>query len=235
MPFLVERRQLVTPGDLLAEGDFNAGENTYEDDKRIFASMIGLANFVGKNAYVVALKGCYIPTVGDLVVGKVVETRLGAWIVDINAPYVGVLFTSEAFGRSFNSKRDEMTGLLDIGDLVAAKVISFDRTKDPALTIREPGLGKVVRGHGIKISPTKVPRLIGRKGSMINMLKKETNCQIMIGQNGYVLVSGTKPELEALAILAVNTIDQNAHTSGLTDRVSELIKKEKKEKGLDAT
>ena len=36
----------MIPGDLLAEGDFNAGENTYEDDKRIFASRIGLANFV---------------------------------------------------------------------------------------------------------------------------------------------------------------------------------------------
>jgi exosome complex component RRP4 len=225
----------VTPGDLLAEGDFKAGENTYQEDNHIYASRIGLADFVGRNAYVVAVKGCYIPTVGDMIIGKVIETRLGAWIIDINAPYVGVLFTSEAFGRSFNSKHDEMTSLLDMGDLIAAKIISFDRTRDPALTIREPGLGRITRGHIIKISPTKVPRLIGKEGSMINMLKKETNCQIMIGQNGYVLVSGVKPELEVLAILVINTIEKNAHTSGLTDRISELIKKEKMEKGLDAT
>jgi len=176
-----------------------------------------------------------MPVVGDLVIGKVVETRLGAWNVDINAPYVGVLFTSEAFGRSFNSKRDEMTSMLDTGDLIVAKIISFERTRDPMLTIREPGLGRITRGHVIKISPTKVPRLIGKKGSMITLLKRETSCQIMIGQNGYVLVSGAKPELEALAILAINTIEKNAHTTGLTDRISELIKNEKKEKGLDGT
>jgi len=225
----------VTPGDLIAEDDFNAGENTYQEDKRIYASRVGLANFAGRNAYVVAVKGCYMPVVGDLVIGKVVETRLGAWNVDINAPYVGVLFTSEAFGRSFNSKRDEMTSMLDTGDLIVAKIISFERTRDPMLTIREPGLGRITRGHVIKISPTKVPRLIGKKGSMITLLKRETSCQIMIGQNGYVLVSGAKPELEALAILAINTIEKNAHTTGLTDRISELIKNEKKEKGLDGT
>jgi exosome complex component RRP4 len=227
LPFLIEKRQLVTPGDLLAEGDFSAGENTYQVNSHIYASRVGLADFSGRNAYVVALKGCYIPVIGDLVIGKVVETRLGAWIIDINAPYVGVLFTSEAFGRSFDSKRDEMANVLDVGDLIAAKVISFDRTKDPALTIREPGLGRITRGHIIKISPTKVPRLIGKKGSMIGMIKKETNCQVMIGQNGYVLVSGTKPELEALAILSINTIERDAQTSGLTDRISELLKKEK--------
>lgn len=234
MPFLIERKQLVTPGDLLAEGDFNTGDNTYQEDKRIYASRIGLANFVGKNVYVVALKGCYIPTVGDLVVGKVIEIRLGAWIIDINAPYVGVLFSSEAADRPFNSKRDDMLSLFNVGDLILAKVISFDRTRDPTLTIREAGLGKITRGHVIKITPAKVPRLIGRRGSMINMLKRETNCYITIGKNGLVLVSCTKPELEALAILAIRTIEKEAHTSGLTNKISELIKKEKKEKGLNA-
>ena len=234
MPYLVERRQLVTPGDLLAEGDYNAGENTYQEGNRVYASMIGFANFVGRNVYVVALKGCYIPAVGDLVIGKVVDMRLGAWIIDINAPYSAVLFTSEAFDRSFNSRLDEMTKLFDIGDLIVAKVISVDRTRDPVLTIRESGLGKITRGHVIKITPTKVPRLIGRKGSMITILKRETNCHITIGQNGLVLVSGMKPELEALAILAIHTVDRDAHTSGLTDRINELIKKEKEEKGLDA-
>jgi len=127
-----------------------------------------------------------------------------------------------------------MLSLFNVGDLLLAKIISFDRTRDPNLTIREAGLGKITRGHVIKITPAKVPRLIGRKGSMISVLKQETNCYITVGKNGLVLVSCTKPELEAIAILAIRTIEKEAHTSGLTNKISELIKKEKKEKGLNA-
>jgi len=123
-----------------------------------------------------------------------------------------------------------MTDFLDIEDMVLAKVIAFNRTRDPILTIRESGLRKIIQGHIIKITPTKIPRLIGRKGSMVNMLKRETGCQIIIGQNGLILVSGKNPELEALAILAINTVEKNAHTLGLTDRISNLLKKEKKER-----
>lgn len=233
MPYLVERRQLVTPGDLLAEGDYNAGENTYQEENKVYASRIGFANFAGRTVYVVAVKGGYFPAVGDLVIGKVVDMRLGAWTIDINAPYSAVLFTSEAFDRSFNSRYDEMSRLLDIGDLVIAKIIAVDRTRDPVLTVREPGLGKITKGHVIKITPTKVPRLIGRKGSMIGMLKRETSCYITIGQNGLVHISGVKPELEALAIQAIYTVEKEAHTTGLTDHISELIKKEREEKGLN--
>lgn len=224
MPRLVDKRELVTPGELLAEGDYNAGKNTYQEGGRIYASRLGLSGHVGRNVYVVALKGCYIPAVGDLVIGKIVDMRLNGWMVDINSPYTAMLFTSDALGRSFNSRRDSMSDFLDIGDLVLAKVSVFDRTRDPTLTIRESGLGKVTQGHVVKIMPTKIPRVIGRRGSMINMLKRETDCHITIGQNGLVLVSGRRPELEALAIQAIRMIERDAHTVGLTDRIGEILR-----------
>ncbi len=226
---MIERRQFVTPGELLAEGDHKSGENTYQENNKIYASKTGLANFVRNNVYVVALSGSYIPAVGDLVIGKVVGVRLGVWIIDINSPYVSVLFASEAVSRSFNSRREEMSKYLKIGDVVLAKIISFDRTKDPTLTIREPGLGKITHGHIIEITPTKVPRLIGQRGSMINLIKRETNCQITVGRNGLILINGTKLESEALATKAINMIERDAHTTGLTDRVNKLIQREKKE------
>lgn len=227
MPLLVEKRQLVMPGDILAEGDFNPGGNTYREGGKIYSSLTGLANIAGKNVYVVALKGFYMPIVGDLVIGKVIDLRLGGWILDINAPYVAVLPTSEAFDRSFNSRRDEMASYLDVGDLIVAKVIAFDRTRDPQLTIKETGLGKVSRGRLVRITPTKIPRVIGRKGSMINLLTRETNTRITVGQNGLILVSAEKPEMETLAVKVLQMIEQEAHTLGLTDRVEELLKKEK--------
>lgn len=229
MPLLVEKRQLVMPGDILAEDDLNPGENTYREGNKVYSSLVGLANVSGKNVYVVALKGFYIPAVGDLVIGTVTDLRLNGWLVDINAPYVALLPTSEAFDRSFNSRRDEMTSYLDVGDLVAAKVIAFDRTRDPMLTIKEGGLGKIARGRLVRVTPTKIPRVIGRKGSMINLLTQETNTRITVGQNGVILVSGS-PEMEALAVKVLQMIEREAHTLGLTDRVEELLKKEKGQK-----
>lgn len=227
MPYFVDSRELVTPGELLAEGDYNAGRNTYREGDRVYASRLGLVGHVGRNVYVVALRGCYIPAVGDLVIGKIVDMRLNGWVADINAPYTAMLFTSDALGRSFNSRRDSMSDFLDIGDLVLAKVNAFDRTRDPTLTIRESGLGKVTQGHVIKIMPTKIPRVIGSRGSMINMLKRNTDCHITVGQNGLVLVSGRNPELQALTIQAIRTIEREAHTAGLTDRISEILRVEK--------
>ena len=114
-----------------------------------------------------------------------------------------------------------------VGDLLLAKVVSFDRTRDPSLTTKESGLGKIVHGRIIEITPTKIPRLIGRRGSMINMIKRETGCNITVGQNGVVLVSGKTAELETLAIQVIFLIEQEAHMSGLTNRITEYMKKEK--------
>jgi exosome complex component RRP4 len=227
LSYIIDKREFVTPGELLAEGDYNAGKNTYREESKIYASRLGLANHVGKNVYVVALNGVYMPAPGDLVIGKVVDMRLNGWIVDINAPSTAMLFTSDAMGRSFNARRDEMSDFLDVGDLILAKIFVADRTRDPVLSIRESGLGKITQGHIIRIMPAKIPRVIGKKGSMINIVKRETDCHITISQNGLILISGRKPEQEALAIQAIHMIEKDAHTTGLTDRVGEFLVKEK--------
>lgn len=227
MPLIVEDKQLVTPGDLLAEGDFFGGDNTFRDGNRVFATRIGLASMRGKVVYVVALKGCYVPKPGDLVVGKVIDVALSGWGVDIGAPYTAMLFVSEALDRPFNPRRDELTKYFTVGDVVLAEVIAHDRTRDPILTVRGAGLGKITHGYSVSITPTKIPRLIGRKGSMVNLLKRETGCSIIVGQNGRIIVSGRKPEDETLAISAIHMIDREAHTSGLTNRVAEFLRREK--------
>jgi exosome complex component RRP4 len=61
------------------------------------------------------------------------------------------------------------------------------------------------------------------------MLKKETKCNITVGQNGLVYVSGRNREDERIAISAINKIEEEAHTSGLTDRVTNMVRKERGE------
>jgi len=227
MPLFYEKRQLVTPGDLLAEDDYVAGDNTYKHDGKIYASRVGLVDYEARKVHVVALKAFYVPYAGDTVIGKVVEVTTGGWIVDINAPYFAMLRASDVMDRPFRPQTSDLPSIFDVGDLIIAQVVASDRTRDPLLTVREPGLGKIMRGQLVEITTTKIPRVIGRKGSMVGMIKRETGCQITIGQNGLILISGKTPEDEQLAVIALHKIEEESHTSGLTDRVTEMLRKKK--------
>ena len=228
MPVFYEKKQLVVPGDLLAEGDYISGDSTYKKNGKIYANRLGLVDYNGKRVHVVALKAFYIPAPEDLVIGKIVETTPGGWVIDIKAPHLARLRASDVVERSFKPETTDLPSIFDVGDLIIAKVIDYDRTRDPILTVREPGLGKIMRGQLIEVTPTKIPRVIGRQGSMVGMIKKETGCQLTIGQNGWILISGRSPEDERLAIMALRKIEAESHTSGLTDRVTEMIIKERK-------
>lgn len=227
MPTFYENKQLVTPGDLLAEGNYVAGENAYEEDGKIHSAQLGLVDYEERRVHVVALRAFYIPYIGDTVIGKVVDVGFSGWMLDINASYLAMLRASDVLDRPFKPQKNDLSSIFNMGDLIIAKVVAYNRTRDPLLTVGEPSLGKVTRGQIVKVTPTKIPRLIGRQGSMISMLKRETGCHITLGQNGFVLVSGKTLEDEQLAIMAIRKIDQEAHTSGLTDRVTKMIQEKK--------
>jgi exosome complex component RRP4 len=65
---------------------------------------------------------------------------------------------------------------------------------------------------------------------MISMIKQETGCNIILGLNGVVLVTGKALEDEELAVRAILKIEQESHTSGLTDRITQMLKEEKSKK-----
>ena len=227
MPVFFEKKQLVTPGELLAEGDYLAGENTYVEQNKIYASRIGLVDTDNKKVNVVALRAFYVPKMGDIIIGSVVEVGFNGWIVDIKSPYTALLRASDVLSRPFKPQNDELSQVLNAGDLIVAKIASYDRAHDPQLTVGEPGLGKITRGQILHVTPTKIPRIIGRKGSMISMIKQETGCQIILGLNGVILVTGKNLEDEELAIMAIKKIEEESHTSGLTDRITQLLKESK--------
>jgi len=231
MPTYFEKKQLVTPGEMLAEGDYLAGSNTYAENSKIYASRIGLADCNNKQVNVVALRSFYFPKVGDVVIGTVLEVGFNGWTVDIKAPYTALLRASDVLSRPFKPQNDELSQVLNGGDLIVAKIASYDRSHDPQLTVGEPGLGKITRGQIIKVTPSKIPRVIGKKGSMISMIKQETGCQIILGLNGVILVTGKKPDDEDLAMAAIQKIENESHTSGLTDRITQFLKEEKEKTG----
>jgi exosome complex RNA-binding protein Rrp4 len=152
MPTFFEKKQLVTPGELLAEGDYLAGENTYLEEKKIYAARIGLADLDNKKVNVVALRAFYIPKIGDIVIGTILEVGFNGWSVDIKAPYTALLRASDVLSRPFKPQNDELSQVLNAGDLIVAKIASYDRAHDPQLTVGEPGLGKITRGQIMRVN-----------------------------------------------------------------------------------
>jgi exosome complex component RRP4 len=218
-----EQQDIVVPGQLLAEGDFQIGDGAYKEQEKVFASVIGVAKMKGKTVYVVPLKGQYIPKVRDIIIGKVVEVTLNGWLLDFHSPYPAMLPVMHALSRrDAVHAKENLRRYYDIGETVVAEIIAADRTRDPLVTTLGRGLGKIRGGLLLTIISTRVPRLIGRKGSMINMLKSDLQIDIVVGQNGIVWVKGN-PKRMNIAIEAIRQIEREAHTSGLTDRVRDFI------------
>jgi len=223
----VNRRAIVLPGELLAEGKYEAGANTYKEGDKIYSSVIGLAEIKNKVVSVIALKGCYIPKVGDIVIGIITDYSPTSWQVDINSPYTATLQVIDALPKPIDPAKENIRKFFDVGDVIVGEITIFDKTRNPMLTTKGKGYGKLSGGRLIEISPTKIPRLIGRRGSMINMIKKELNCQIIVGQNGRIWISDKKPEYEEIAVKVIKKIEAEAQIPGLTERVRKLIEEEK--------
>ncbi|HOT06759.1 MAG: Exosome complex component Rrp4 [Methanosaeta sp. PtaB.Bin039] len=215
-------RRVVVPGDVLSEESKRAGEGTYVKDEKVYALLYGIANFREK-INVIPLAGKYIPVAGDNVLGTIKDITFSNWIVDINSPYDGLLHISE-YPRKIEA--DDMSKYLRIGSSVMARVKEVDSTMKVELTLNDRRLGQIKTGRVIEISHTRVPRLIGKGGSMISMLKKELCCNIFVGQNGRIWINGSEEDMD-LALKTIQLIEKEAHTNGLTDRVVEYIKTEK--------
>ena len=218
-----ETRDIVVPGDLLYEGRARTGDNTYRHEGNVYATRVGLVHYNNDRVSVIALEAGFIPLVGDLVIGNVTDIELGQWKVDIGAEKDAILTINDAIGKPYRTYQD-MPQILDVGDTIVAKIVDLDRSRTPILSIMGRDLGRVREGFIINITPSKIPRLIGKKGSMINMILKETRCQVTIGQNGKILIHGRNRNDEELVVKVINKVETEAHTSGLTNRVQEYLK-----------
>ena len=214
----VEDKNLVIPGQILADDEYYPGRGTFKEDGKVCSSLIGLVSLRNKKIRVIPLKSKYVPKKGDVVIGKINDVRFSMWDVDINSPYSGILPAFEVFGRD----KKELNKVYDVGDVLFLRVIDVDEVKKAKLGLKGRGLGKFKGGIIVDISPTKVPRLIGKKGSMINMIKNKTNCKIVVGQNGLVWVKGNE-DMEQLTREIIHTIEAEAHTSGLTNKIKNKL------------
>jgi exosome complex component RRP4 len=224
-------REVVLPGDLLDIGKLKAGAGTYVQDGRIYAAQLGIKSVKANFVNVIPLGGRYIPSPGDTVIGKVVDIGPSNWFIDINSPYQAPLHVNEVPWRvDFG----DTARFMNIGDTLLAKVLMVDETKRVQVTMKEQGLRKLQGGQVMEISHSKVPRVIGKGGSMIQMIKTMTNTRIFIGQNGRVWLDG---DIESIlfAIRAIKMIEDNAQASHLTEKVREYLESATKKVQVEAS
>jgi|TARA_B100000315_G_C14552971_1_gene576771 exosome complex component RRP4 len=221
----MSERKIVIPGEVIVKGDkYLPGEGTEKQGDSVVALRYGLAEETKELVKVISLSGPYMPRRGNVVIGTVENTNFNGWFVDLQMPEFAFLPVSEVPGYI---NKNEINDFMGIGSVVIAKIRDVNK-RGIDLTIKSRGLGRLEDGMILKINPHKVPRIIGKEGSMVNLIKEETGCNITVGQNGAISISGDKVEDELLAKKAILSIVERAYMSGLTDEMKNWFDKEKK-------
>ena len=221
-----EKREIVIPSQLLGDvKNKKAGRGTFVEKGKIYAEVLGILNANSNYINVVPLKGRYDPIENDFVIGIVEEPMASSWLVDINAAYPALLHVNEV---PWDVDFGETERYLNHGDSLMAKVLRVDQEKKLQITLNDRNLYKIKGGQIIEVEPSKVPRVIGKKGSMIVLLKKYTKCRIFVGQNGRIWIDGDEDDIKKVTD-TIKMIEDESLAYGLTNRIEELLKKDAKD------
>ena len=222
---LIKDKDIVVPGECLAEGmDYLPGLGTYREGEKILASRLGLVSIDGRAIKLIALSGRYLPKIGDTIICPVKEILMSGWMLDTNSAYHAMLGMKEATS-DFIPKGANLTQYFNFGDYIVCKITNVTSQRLVDVTVRGPGLRKLKDGRVITVNTHKVPRIIGKKGSMVSMIKQATDCKIIVGQNGVIWLQGEDPKMELLTVETIKKIEKESHISGLTDRIKGYLEK----------
>lgn len=225
----VQDRELVVPGQVLADGmDYLPSSGAYREQDKLVSLLLGLVTLEGRLVKIIPLRGRYMPKIGDVVIGKVIDMTFSNWFIDIGCTNNGVMGLSEV--EEYVEKGSDLSAYYDFGDYVVARVSNVMRNNID-LSLRGPGLKKLGPGRILNINSSKVPRLIGKQGSMISLIKEKTGCRIIVGQNGIIWVQGN-PQNELLVQETIQLVDERAHIEGLTEYVTHFLDDEVKKRNL---
>jgi exosome complex component RRP4 len=229
-----EERQIVIPGENIVSGDnFLPGEGAYRDGNDVVAKRYGIVNISDNYVRVVPLSGVYFPRRNNVIIGTISGITMNGWLIDFGGSQNAFLSLNEV-PRYIN--KNELKEFLDFGDSVIVKIWDT-QSRGIDTSMKQRGLGKIEGGMLMNVNPNKVPRIIGKEGSMVKIIRNATDCNLTVGQNGVVWIKSNKIENEILAKKIIDYIVENSVLVGLTEKVEKYIKSlglEIKENNLNA-
>ncbi len=199
-------RTIVTPGDVVAEKAI-AVRNTFVQSGKTYSKILGIYDESAKE--IIALEGAWDPRVEDSVVGIISEVRNKVYIVDLSY-----------FGRALliAGKYDRVE--FETSNIVNAMIKDIEGKSTIILTDARLLEGGTV----IEIKPKKIPRVIGKKSTMIKQIADATGSRIIVGMNGLIWICGGNV---ALAQEALMKVEREAHMSGLTETIKTFLDERK--------
>lgn len=219
-----KKRSVAVPGEVLATGeDYLPSDGARREGSDIIATRFGLAEESGRVVKVLPMSGAFVPRRGNSVIGRVTNITSNGWVVDIDWAANAFIPLDES-PRFIN--KSEMDQFLAIGDAVSAKIWSLGG-RGIDLTLKGPGLGRLEGGFIFKVNQSRVPRIIGREGSMISLIKTKTNTNIVVGQNGWVWVKSQDAAGLLKARTAIEKIAREAYKEGLTEQMETWLEEQK--------
>jgi exosome complex component RRP4 len=192
----------------------------YHDNGKIKSKYVGVVEYSGSSVRVVPMSGRYIPEEGDIVIGEISSVGYSNWRMELNSPYEAMLKIDVAVDEYIDLDEDDLTDYFDVGEAVVAQVTNVTEGFDVNVSMEDKRCRKLRGGRIIEIAPSKVPRVIGKKGTMVKQIKNKTGTNMIVGQNGLVWIQGDNANLAAKA---VRKVEEEAHTSGLTDKIGEWL------------
>lgn len=217
----LEDRDLVHPGTLIGE-NVNCSEHAFVEGDKVYSNVSGMIRINKDRSRIIPSLGAYLPKNDDLVIGVISEVMGFGWIVDINSPYDCIMMGEEGTKDPMN---EDLSEYYDIGDRLSAKVRNVNEVYD--FDLIKPW--KLHDGIIITVNPKRIPRVVGKRRSMLEILRKKTGASIVVGQNGRIWIKHKDSSRVNLAIEAIKKIEREAQTRGLTDRIEKMLEKRRNE------
>ena len=220
---IIKERDIVVPGEVLAKGmDFLPAFGTIRRGDDVVAIKVGLASIEGRAVKIIPLSGQYMPKKDDVIIAKISEVGMTNWRINTFCMYPAMLPLSEG-SSDFIPRGANLAKYYSIGDYIVTQITKVTSQKLVDITMKGPGLRKLGPGRIFKVNAYKVPRIIGKRGSMVSMIKQATGVRITVGQNGIIWLSGEDPDMEMLAYDTIKKIESEAHKAGLTDAIKAYL------------
>lgn len=199
---------IVVPGNpICATEGHVCGHGTFVQKNHLIANVAGQVRQVNKLVSVKPISSRYIGTVGDVVIGRVLEVQSKRWMVDVRSADTAVLPLSSihlsggALRRRTSADELGMRNILSERDVVVADVHSIHSDGSLALHARSMAYGKCTNGVLVSVPPSAVPKLPSHFVHLPN------GCHVLMGCNGWVWVTITfTPAMQAAAGLSTETI-----------------------------